>query len=84
MFALLNLVHSFNYINVLVGFRTETEAGAAHVTRKGGTPRKSFSFTHSTPRRELAENLIKITKMGTVSVPVPYPITPLNGSQAWF
>ena len=66
--------------------RAESEVGVAAV-RRSGTPRKSFSFTHSTPRRELLgadNNLIKITKMGTVSVPVPYPITPLKGSQTWF
>jgi hypothetical protein len=58
--------------------------GGGTPRKSGGTPRKSLSFTHSTPRRDLTENLIKITKMGTVSVPVPYPITPLKGSQTWF
>ena len=60
------------------------------------TPRKSQSFSHSTPRtgggntplkESLNENLIKITKMGTVTVPVPYPVISSSNedlSTQWF
>ena len=56
--------------------------------------RKSHSFSHSLVTARLQEdkenqgegNLIKITKMGSVTVPVPYPISACKDELAtqWF
>ena len=59
-------------------------------SNKCNIKKKSHSFSHKTLCRPIHEedqdpNLIKITKMGTVTVPVPYPMYQnSNGDWIWW
>ena len=60
------------------------ETGGSTITK---LPKKTQSFSHSVAGIDETTNgnLIKITNMGTVSVPVPFPVSHgNNASEEWF